>query len=237
MENLRIAVVEDEPSASDLLYGYLGRYSEEAQVGFQISRYYNATSFFEQFKGNFDIVFMDIELPDANGLDAVKKLRETDKDVLVVFVTNMAQFAVKGYEVQAFDFIVKPVSYYNFSVKLKNAIAAYNMKKDKTVWISNREGKRRINVSHIYYVEIVQHMLIYHTSDGTFNASGSLHTLEDELKGADFSLCNRCYLVNLRHVSAISQYTVTVGGVELQISRMKKSSFMRDLNNYLAGGG
>ena len=88
MENLRIAVVEDEPSASDLLYGYLGRYSEEAQVGFQISRYYNATSFFEQFKGNFDIVFMDIEIPLLNGYKTAQKPREKDADAAIIVLAR-----------------------------------------------------------------------------------------------------------------------------------------------------
>lgn len=237
MESVRIAIVEDDGTASDTLLGFIEEYGAARSEKFEVSRYYTAASFIAAFNGNFDIIFMDIDLPDGNGMDVVKKLRERDRDVIVIFVTNMAQFAVKGYEVRAFDFIVKPVGRYNFEYKFKDALENFRQRRDAYVWISNKESKLRVKASSIKYIEVFQHVLVYHTTDGDIRASGSLSTVEDSLAGLGFASCNRCYLVNLRYVTAVRQFSVVVDGEELQISRLKRSSFMRELNNFLARGG
>lgn len=233
---LRIAIVEDEIQESDLLIDFLHRYEEENGEKFEIRVFDSAAKFHFHFHSNFDLIFMDIELPDGNGMDIVKKIRETNQDVTVVFVTNMVQYAVKGYEVKAFDFIVKPVTYYNFSIKLKNVIASLNQRKDREIWISNKDGKMKIQVSTILYIEIIKHMAYFYTTKGEFNATISLSALEKELKDDHFELCNRCYLVNLRHVHAVKKGFVYVGDKELSISRSKQGDFLRALNRYLLGG-
>ncbi len=120
--NYRVCVVEDNREHSDRLVAFLGKYSRERGKEFNVSVYGDALSFLGEFCGNFDLIFMDIELPYRNGMDVVKQIREKDKKVIVVFVTNMAQYAVKGYEVDAFDFIVKPIHYSAFAIKLDRAL-------------------------------------------------------------------------------------------------------------------
>lgn len=154
----------------------------------------------------------------------------------VIFVTNMSQYAVKGYEVRAFDFIVKPVSYSNFSIKLAGAVSVIRQRTGKDLWISNKEGKTCIRSSRVKYIEVNQHVLVFHTLDGDYTQSGTLSNIQDELAGEPFSLCNRCYLVNLRYVTAVKQFDVYLGTQKLQISRPKRTGFLRDLNNYLAKG-
>ena len=232
-----VAIVEDEKEAADTLENFLGRFGKECGEQFNVVRYSGAVTFLSAEQNRFDMVFMDIELPDLNGMDAAKKLREKNAEIMIIFVTNMAQYAIKGYEVRAFDFIVKPVSYGNFSVKLKGAMDVLRARDGKYVWISNLDGKIRLHSSAIRYVEVVQHMLIYHTTDGDIKASGSLSALESELEGEPFALCNRCYFVNLRYVTAVRQFDVYLGSEKLQISRLKRSSFMSALNDFLAGGG
>ena len=73
-----------------------------------------------------------------------KKLREIDNNVLVIFVTNLAQYAVNGYEVDAFDFLVKPVSYYNLVLKINRALERIGSRKEKQIWVSTRNKKRLI---------------------------------------------------------------------------------------------
>lgn len=233
---IRIAIVEDETSASDLLIDYLNKYANEKKEKFEIKVYSSSLMFLNEYKNNFDIVFMDIELPDGNGLETIRKIRQLDNDVIVIFVTNMAQYAVKGYEVRAFDFIVKPVTYYNFSVKLENVLHCLEKKKDSEIWISNKEGKLKLKVSSIYYIEVVQHMCFYHTGNGKFKATGSLKNIEDTLEKMNFALCNRCYLVNLKYVTSVKKGIVVVNNEELVISRSKQAEFMKRLNDYLAEG-
>lgn len=232
-----VAVIEDEDEAADKLASYLLRYGNEHGEEFKIFRFAGAIPFLTNYNPNYDIVFMDIELPDLNGMEASRRLREVDHDVMLIFVTNMAQFAVGGYEVGAFDFIVKPVSYPNFALKFSRALNRLEKTKDIQVWINGKQGIKRIVSSRLKYVEVAKHTIIWHTVDGDITSTGTLKNVMEQLEGGTFAQCNQCYLVNLKFVSGVEGYKVVVGDEELQISHPKKKDFVRSLNLYLNGGG
>ena len=97
-------------------------------------------------------------------------------------MTNLAQYAVKGYEVRAFDFVVKPVSYYNFMLKFSAALDNLELNKDTEIWIKSKEGRVRLMASRIIYVEVLKHYLTYHTKDGDFTALGSIGGAADSCR-------------------------------------------------------
>lgn len=236
-EKIKVAIVEDEREAAKKLVSFFNRYSGEHSVLFETHCYSDGESFIEGYEG-FDMVLMDIELSGMNGLDTVRRLRGLDNDIMVIFVTNMAQFAVQGYEVEAFDFMVKPVSYYSFSLRLGRALKRLKTRRSKDLWVSvTHSGKRRISSSDIKYVEVMGHKITYHTAVGNFESSGSMQKVQEELKGLPFELCNRCYLVNLKYVTGISGFVLSVGGEELQISHLKRNEFLKKLNMYMSGEG
>ena len=231
-----IIIVEDEQSAADTLQSFIARYGDEHGETFRVTRYADAVSFIGSYT-SADIVFMDIELPGMDGLSVSALLREKDTDVMIIFVTNMSRLAIRGYEVRAFDFIVKPVSYANFAFKFERALRSLGKRREKEIWISNKDGRMRLNTSGIMYVEIMQHILIFHTVRGEFRATGTLAFLQKELADEPFSMCNRCYFVNLAYVTAVKQKDVCLGETRLQISRSKRMSFLKDLNDYIAAVG
>lgn len=235
-QNVRIAILEDEQEAAELLESYIAQFYDGKDVPV-VAKFESAVNFLEKFRNNYDILFLDIELPDGDGMEVARKVRKTDKNIVIIFVTNMAQFAIKGYEVQAFDYFVKPVTYKNFCIKFAEALDLFTARREVPIWISNKEGKRRLLASRIKYIESYQHMLVYHTLDGDYRATGSLAALEEQLAEGTFAMCNRCYLVNLRFVTLVRQFDCTVGGDVLQISHGKRGAFLRALTDYLAGGG
>ncbi len=234
---IKIAIVEDSPSASDKLLEYLDVYARKSGEAFESVVFRDAISFLTGYKSIYDIVFMDIELPHLDGMAAAEKLRRLDKKILLVFVTNMAQFAVKGYEVDAFDYLVKPVGYNNFELKLKKAIALIRLNSDVVV-INKTSGMLRIPAREIRFIESSGHKIVYHTDDGEMTSSGdSLSELEEKLKPSGFLRCNNCYLVNFRHILSVRGYVITIyGGEELQISRPRKKNFMIELADWLGKG-
>ncbi len=234
---IRIAIVEDEQRAAARLYEYFEKFQTDQQVDLQLTRFVNGIDFLEGFHGNFDLVMMDIEMPGINGMEAAKKLREKDSEVVLVFVTNMAQYAVKGYEVDAMDFIVKPVKYADFAFKMKRVLHALSIRKQPQITITTSSGMKRTNLSKLKYVEVNKHNLIYHFTDEDVSVRGSLSKIEDELRENNFMKCNNCYLVNPKHITEVKGYTVTVGNEELAISHPRKKAFMQELNAWIAGGG
>lgn len=235
-EKIRVAVVEDEHASANELKGFLDRFAAEKGCAVESVRFENGDSFL-QAGGVFDVIFMDIEMPGSDGLSVVKKLREKDKDVLVFFVTGLAQYAVSGYEVQAFDFIVKPVNYYGFAMKFARAAECLEGRRKREVWVTSRQGKKLVTADRLKYVEVMRHTLIYHTLDGNVTGTGTLKSVISVFEGLPFSLCNQCYYINLKYVTEVNGFSVRVGGDVIQISAPKKKDFLRDLNNYLASGG
>lgn len=230
---INVAIIEDEKDAAEILTQHLMRFTKEKGTAFHSICYNNPVMFLENYKPNFDLILLDIELPDINGMDVARKLRKIDNSVMIVFVTNMAQFAIKGYEVNAFDFIVKPVSYINFALKLERVVDIIKTKTEIKIMVTVDDESKFITAMEICYVEVIKHRVIYHTINGIFESYGTLKKIEPILLKADFAKCNNCYLVNLRYVSRVKGYTVTVASEELQISHPKKKDFVRALNDYI----
>lgn len=229
---MKIAIVEDEDAAADLLHDYLMQYAEQKGVLIETVRFVDPTMLLEQYRPIYDLVFMDIVMPHINGYVAAQELRKLDENVLLIFVTNMRNYAIKGYEVGAFDFVVKPIKYNVINMKMNRVLQVLaNQKKDRCISVSVNGAKKVLSLENILYVEINGHTLTYHTTEGNFSARDSLEKAELAL-GDGFARCNSCYLVNLAYVREVQQNTVVVAGQELPISRNKKKSFLSILANY-----
>ncbi len=232
----KVAIVEDDQAEADKLRAHFEQYAKEKDIQFQITHFGSAEQFLGKYCPIYDLVLLDIMLPHMNGMEAAFKLREMDEITTIIFVTNMAQFAVRGYEVGAFDFVVKPVSYSNFALKIQRALNKLSSNRDTEVVVSTSEGFFRVASSQIKYIEISGHKMVYHTTTGLIKAYGNLKEVESVLSDKVFVRCNSCYLVNLGYVRAIRGQLVLVDGDELQISRPRKKVFVQAVNDYLGGG-
>jgi len=232
----RFAIVEDDDTCAEQLQKYLAQYAGENALEIRTDRFYDGLNFAEDYKARWDLIFMDIEMPLLDGMSAARRIREKDDSVLLIFITNMAQYAIQGYEVRALDYILKPVNYYAFAMKLRKVIRILDQRITKAAIVMDAEGNsRRIALSEVRYIEVLDHQLIYHRSDDTFHTFGSLKKTEQEY-GKDFARCNNCYLVNLRYVDGFSGNDVIVAGKPLPVSRARKKDFQQRVADYYRFG-
>lgn len=232
---MRVAIADDTARDAQRLETYLTRYSKEIGVPLELDVFPNGTQFIDQYQPVYDLVVMDIDMPGLNGVDAARRLRERGDRVVLMFVTNMPQYALAGYEVEAVDYVLKPVSYQDFALKLHKARRYIQRNRDTQVALRDGEGVTAVAVSEILYVEVSRHYLIYHLLDRDIRIRGSIGQAEGLLPSQLFARCNSGYLVNLRHVEAIGKEDVTVGGQRLKVSRGKRLEFMERFTRYLGG--
>lgn len=230
---LHIAVVEDEPECSSMIQEMLHQYELDNKIQIKITVFSDGSELMEQYKNDFDILLLDIEMPQLNGMEAAEQIRKQDEDVVIVFITNMGQYAIKGYEVEALDFIVKPINYYTFSMRFTRAVGRVKKKEEKYVCLTLTDGLKRLDINQIYYVEIQNRMLHYHTKEGEFIVRGTLKNVQEQLETSNFVKCNHWYLVNLQYVSEIKKNIVVVAGDELEISRRNRTAFLSAMTDYM----
>lgn len=234
---INIAILEDDPNAAASLHTMLSNYAETHQLAFSITHHSTAENFLSDARGRYDIAFLDIELSGMNGMNAAFRLREHDKNVLIIFVTNMAQYAVHGYEVGALYYIVKPIDYVSVADKLEKMLPLVHANTDSQLMLRQRSSLKRISTRDLMYVEVANHKLLYHMVTETLPSYGSLTEVEAELGDKGFFRCNNCYLVNARYIAAVEGLLITLAnGEQLNISHPRKKAFTLALASWLGKG-
>lgn len=232
---LRIAIVEDQSQNVEQMCEYIARYAKEHGDDLDVTVYRDGSEILQGYSTGYAIIILDVEMPGINGMDAAKIIREQDEQVVLMFVTNMAQYAIHGYEVQALDFVLKPINYFTFSLRFDRAVKRARERLGGKVALQTCAGTVLLNTADILYLETLNRMLYYHTQDNTFTVRGSLQKAEQELAPYHFARCNQSYLVNLKYVSGIVGDSVQVGEHHLEISRRCKAAFLGAVAAYVGG--
>ena len=233
---LKIAVVEDQAEMREELCRFVRQYAAEHGLQAEVSSFEDGAAAAENYELGWDILFMDVEMPGLDGFRTAEKIRAVDPDVVLVFVTNMAQYAIRGYEGDALDYVLKPVNYYQFSTKLSRAVQRVQRRRGGQVVLQLAGGGiQLLDTGGIYYLETRSRMLYYHTVKGEFAVRASLQSAEKQLAQYHFVRCNQCYLVNLEHVRGIENEFALVGEDRLEISRRQKAAFLTAVASYMGG--
>ena len=232
---MRIALVDDNPQDAQVLQGYLDRFSREVGLEWSYAYYSDGQAFLNGDTCQFDLIVIDVDMPGINGIETARLLRQRDPDVLLMFVTNMPQYALAGYAVDALDYLIKPVAYGDFTLKLQKTLRY--LRRDRTEWITlhTTGGMVRLEPREILYVESTLHYLTYHTWSGEYRVRGAMAEAERTLQGYSFARCSRSYLVNLRHVRAIEGEDVVVETVRLKMTRSRREEFLERFTRFLGG--
>lgn len=231
---IHLAIVEDEQLYVQQLTEYLDRYQKESGQDIWISRFSDGDEIVEGYKGDYDIILMDIQMRFLDGMSAAEQIRKLDQEVVIMFITNMTQYAIRGYEVDALDYMVKPIEYFSFSQKLDRAIGRIRKKEQHYISIPLAEGIQKLALDEIYYVESQGHAMNYHTSKGIYVSRGTMKDLEETLTVYGFFRSGKGFLVNMKYVDGVQENCCMIQGEKLPISRMKRKPFMDALVQHMS---
>jgi len=230
---IRIAFVEDDRNYIEILKSYLKKYEKECNQKIKLTVFLDGEDIVTGYKADYDIILMDIEMIFMDGMTAAGKIRAMDSEVVIIFITNMPQYVMEGYKVDALDYVIKPLSYFALSQRIDRALVRLQRRKKQYITINIRGGMQKVEVSQIKYIEVKDHDSIIYTLNGTFTTKETLKNLEDAISSNAFFRCNKCYLVNLEYVDGIHNFDVMMGNDLIQVSRARKKEFMDTLNDYI----
>lgn len=235
---LRIAVVEDNQNDLNKILSYISRYQEEQRLEpeVKVDSFPDGFSILQNYHSKWDIIFLDIEMPHLDGFHAAQEIRAMDTAVILIFITNMARYAIRGYEVEALDFVLKPVSYQQFFMKMQKAVAIAKLREEKYIFLSTRDSVTRIGINEIIYVEVINHHLHITTIHDKFVVFSSLKSFESQVPNQMFARCGQSYLINLRYVKEVGQTSVLVDQYTIPLSRSKRKEFFQAVSDYFGGG-
>lgn len=233
--SVNVAIVEDESEYARELQDYLRRYGREVGERFDITVYPDGEDIVDDYRsGMYDIILMDIEMKSMDGMTAAEHIRDVDGDVVIMFITNMAQYAIRGYRVDALDYVLKPISYFSFTQRLGKAMERMRRREEKYVIITSKTGTSRVPIPTIQWIESSGHRLTYHTVDGSYESTTqSMKDVESQLSPEGFFRCNKGYLINLAHVQGIENSYAIVGADRVTVSRAKQRELLDALSAYL----
>lgn len=236
---LRIAVVDDSVEFQKQIKGFIARFSHDENSQFNVQCYQNGVDFLSEYQCDFDIVIIDIMMPMMNGLEVVRKLREQDQNVLVMFITSTADFAIRGYEVSAVDYILKPLSYEtDFKYKFERVVKKADVlqRPGRELVLKDDNGRLvKLALRDLIYVVKDRDDALFHTKQGVFRERTPIFKVRESLQDeAAFALVNSGCLVNMAFIDNIDGNLIELaGGDRLVLSRGKKKAFYESFFDYI----
>ena len=229
-----VLVVEDEAGAADDLAGLLTRYAEQRSLAFDVTVMGSAIKLLD-FREHYEICLFDIGLPGISGMEAAQMLRLHDRVASIIFVTSLAKFAVKGYEVGACGFVLKPVSPTSLFMALDRAVRQLGSLRQEPLQVRTAEALVSLAPRDLAFAESRDHDIRYHLADGSvLTARARISELEGLLHESSFLRVGRSYLVNLACVASVrGNDMVMTCGDRLRIPRGRKGDVTCALASYL----
>jgi len=230
---LQLAVCDDEKVFRSDLRKILGTELELCGIDYHISEFTSGEELIAGLeKADCQILFLDIEMKGIDGVEAARRLRETKRQMEIVFVTSYADFVFQGYEVRALNYILKPYEPEKIAAVLHTAPEALDIEAEKYYVIDQRGGSIRVPLSSVKYFSSDRRTVHAVTTEQEYTFYEKLSDLETELPDTFVRIHNR-YLVHLKYLEAVRQNKAVVDGEELPVSRSCKSGLSIAFAKYM----
>lgn len=203
---MRICLVDDDSIQLEYLKRIIDKWSDKNDVQTELSFYHSSEEMLFEHNESYpyDMIVLDIQMGDMNGIELAKRIRKTDKNVILAFISGMSNYVFDGYEVQATRYILKPVKDKKV-FELLDYVHIHTTKRSSYLIISVSGEKKRINYNDIIYFESMGHYITLHLEDEEYDYKYSIRDLCADLIQTEFIQTHRSYVVNLKYVEKITR--------------------------------
>lgn len=232
---IRIAICEDEKETQSLIENYLQNILKNINIEYEIQKYSLGEELLESNLKEIDILLLDIQMGQINGMDTARKIREVDNKMEIIFITSLIDYVQDGYEVRAYRYLLKPIELEELKKHVLTCIKEIE-NKNNYILIKNKSNTYKIHSNEIKYIEVQKKNMLIHTINKTFDVRYSLEKIEKDLKLGKFVRCHKSFLINLSYVENIKLNTAILeSGEEVPVSRYRykdvKEKFLKFLGD------
>lgn len=232
---IRIVITEDQEEDRKKLAGYIRQYARDNGDSIEVLEYADGLDLLENYPESPDILFLDIDMVHSNGMETAHRIRSFDEHVKILFVTRMVQYALEGYEVQAVDYIIKPVTYELFCGKFSRVIREIAREETAALNIKTVDGQILISPGELIRAETTgKHLMLVvrrnqNKKQEIRETTMPMYQLEKALEPYDFFRCHTAFLINLRYVTGYTQTDVFMDDEKIPLSKHRRKAFIEAL--------
>jgi DNA-binding LytR/AlgR family response regulator len=223
----RIAICDDEQNQIEYITSIVTSWSNHKGHSCEIRTFASAEAFLFEYEEDkaYDILLLDVEMKNMNGIELAKRIRKDNNRAEIIFITSHFEFVGEGYEVDALHYLIKPISVEKLTQVLTKAAEKLSVEPPSVV-ISCEGETVKLYESDILYVESFLHYIVIHTKDNEYKIKENISVFENKVSDVFYRI-HRSYLVSLKYITRISRTSVNIGNTELPLSRGKYDNINR----------
>lgn len=227
---LTIAVCDDESAIRRQLKKYLAAYSEASGTALRIDEFPDGSALLAADFTRYDLMILDVQMGETNGIETARAIRRAGCDATIIFFTNYVHYAIEGYEVQAYRFLLKPLTYEQFTEVVGRALTELQERSSAALSVRLRDGATRVPVRDILYAETERGHVILRLKGGQSLVSPSTMKETEEALSGRFFRCHSAYLVSFEAVQTIgAQDVIMEDGTRIPVSKHRRKALREAL--------
>ncbi|MGL5507674.1 MAG: LytR/AlgR family response regulator transcription factor [Paraclostridium sp.] len=234
---IKIALCDDEKQQRSIIKQYIHNTVKMQVDEYEILEYHSGDNLLKNYPMNMDILILDIQMDKLNGMETARRIREFDNNVEIIFITGLWEYVQQGYEVRAYRYLIKPVEYSDFKKQFELCVSEILKYKKNNIIVGYKGESNKISINDIFYVETEGRNTIIHTEKDSYKSNLGINKIEKELDRNIFFRSHNSFLINLQHLTKIKQSSVSLGEVDIPVSRHRlkelKLQFTRILGDKL----
>lgn len=229
---IQVAVCDDESQVCDTLKQKISAFCAKHEIAAQVTCYTDAEKL-SQEATQFALIYLDIQMPRLNGITLAKQICRQNPDCILVFITMLKAYALEAFEVEALDYICKPIDETRLERSLTRALGRIQQEHESSILVQTAHWCKTVKMHEIYYCEVINRKIYLHTREGIMEYYGKLKEIEQQLD-ARFFKCHRSYLVNLDYLKLYEEGQITLEhGEQIPVSRLRHQALMERMLQYM----
>ena len=234
---LSVAVCDDEVIECCNMARKIKDILEEMKIPCIIRQFQSGRELLQAME-SFDIVFLDIMMQDQDGMKTAKMLRERENEKILIFVSSSREYVFEAYDVEAFQYLLKPVNDRKLKRVLQKAVLKTEKRSQEFIIVSRERQKKKLFLDDIYYFEIRGRVVDAHGAEGIFTYYEQIGELESKLRDKGFFRCHKSYLLNLKYVDGYNrQEAILENGEAIVIAKRRYEEFCQEVLKAMRGNG